>query len=92
MSRFKIKKEIILYTGNRKTDMYMKMQTEKGKKAYEPRFSNGKSSFGLSKEFKGMRQARARGTLNMTIQALLTAIGNNIIKINNNSIKNNINS
>ena len=46
----------------------MKMQTEKGKKAYEPRFSNGK-----------------------TIQALLTAIGNNIIKINNNSIKNNIN-
>ena len=91
MSRFKIKREIILYTGNRKTDMYMKMQTEKGRKAYEPRFSNGESPFGLSKEFKGMRQARARGTLNMTIQALLTAIGNNIIKINNYSIKNNIN-
>ena len=69
---FKIKREIILFTGNKKTDMYMKMQTEKGRKNYEPRFSKGESPFGLAKEFKGMRQARARGTKNMTTQALLT--------------------
>ena len=85
---FKIKREIILFTGNKKTDMYMKMQTEKGRKNYEPRFSKGESPFGLAKEFKGMRQARARGTKNMTTQALLTSIATNIIKINNYTIKN----
>ena len=80
-----------MYLGNPEDDMFMKMQTEKGRKAYEPRFSKGESPFGLAKEHKGMRQARARGTQHMTTQALLTSIATNIIKINNYMIKNNIN-
>ena len=68
--------------------MFMKMQTERGRKIYKPRFSRGESPFGLAKEHKGMRQARAKGTYNMTIQALLTSISTNIIKINNYEIKN----
>ena len=63
------------------------MQTEKGREIYAPRFSKGESPFALAKEFKGMRQARALGTEHMTLQALLTAIASNIIKINNFLIK-----
>ena len=86
-----LKKEIIMYLGNPKDDMFMKMQTEKGRKAYEPRFSKGESPFGIAKEHKGMRQARARGTQHMTTQALLTSIATNIIKINNYMVENNLN-
>ena len=86
--QFKRIKEIIVYQEDPETDMFMKMQTERGRKIYEPRFSRGESPFGLAKEHKGMRQARAKGTYNMTIQALLTSIATNIIKINNYEIKN----
>ena len=89
--KHELKKEIIMYLGDPRDDMFMKMQTEKGRKAYEPRFSKGESPFGIAKQHKGMRQARARGTQHMTTQALLTAIGTNITKINNYIIKNNIN-
>ena len=80
-----------MYLGNPEDDMFMKMQTEKGRKAYEPRFSKSESPFGLAKEYKGMRQARARGTQHMTTQALLTSIATNIIKINNYMVENNLN-
>lgn len=81
-------KEIIVYRGDPETEMFMKMQTQKGREIYEPRFSRGESPFGIAKEHKGMRQARAKGTENMTLQALLTSIATNIIKINNYEIKN----
>lgn len=61
----------------------MKMQTEKGREIYKHRFSKTESPFGLAKEYKGMAQARAKGTQHMTTQALLTSIATNIIKINN---------
>ena len=82
------KKEIIMYLGDPETDMFMKMQTEKGREIYGHRFSRGESPFGLAKEYKGMNQVRAKGTQHMTIQALLTSISTNIIKINNYEIKN----
>lgn len=44
--------------------------------------------FGIAKEHTGMRQARAKGTTQLTIQALLTSIATNIVKINNYLIKN----
>ena len=81
-------KEIIVYRGDPETEMFMKMQTQKGREIYEPRFSRGESPFGIAKEHKGMRQARAKGTENITLQASLTSIATNIIKINNYEIKN----
>lgn len=42
----------------------------------------------LQKKHKGMHQARAKGTTQLTIQALLTSIATNIVKINNYLIKN----
>ena len=77
-----------MYLGDPETDMFMKMQTEKGREIYGHRFSRGESPFGLAKEYKGMNQVRAKGTQHMTIQALLTSISTNIIKINNYEIKN----
>ena len=68
--------------------MFMKMQTEKGRKIYDYRFKRGESPFGIAKEYKGMRQARAKGTKQMTTQSLLISIATNIIKINNFLIKN----
>lgn len=85
---FKRIKEIIVYQGDPETDMFMKMQTEKGQEIYDYRFKRGESPFGIAKKHKGMRQARAKGTTQLTIQALLTSIATNIVKINNYLIKN----
>lgn len=65
----------------------MKIQTEKGKEIYAPRFSRGESQFRLAKEHKWMQQAKALGTEHMTLQALLTSIAAHITKINNYLIK-----
>ena len=51
-------------------------------------FKRGESPFGIAKKHKGMHQARAKGTTQLTIQALLTSIATNIVKINNYLIKN----
>ena len=79
------------FGGDLAKEMFLKMETEKGKEIYKPRFSKAESPFALSKEYLNMRQARARGVMQMDLQSKLTTIASNIIKINNYIHKNEIN-
>jgi hypothetical protein len=72
-------------------EMFLKMETEKAKETYKPRFSKAESPFALAKEHLNMRQARAKGIQQMDLQAKLTTIATNIIKINNHIHKNKTN-
>lgn len=71
--------------------MFLKMETERGKEIYQPRFSKAESPFALAKEYLNMRQARAIGVDQMDLQAKLTTIASNIIKINKYIHQNEIN-
>ena len=71
--------------------MLLKMETERGKEIYKPRFSKAESPFALAKEYLNMRQARAKCENQMDLQAKLTSIASNIIKINKYFHKNEIN-
>ena len=79
------------FGGNLSKEMFLKMESEKGKEIYKPRFSKAESPFALGKEYLNMRQARARGVMQMDLQAKLTTIASNIIKINNYMWENEIN-
>ena len=57
----------------------------------KPRFSKTESPFALGKEYLNLRQARARGVMQMDLQAKLTTIASNIIKINKYMWENEIN-
>ena len=54
--------------------MFLKMESEKGKEIYQPRFSKAESPFALGKEYLNMRQARARGVIQIDLQAKLIYI------------------
>ena len=71
--------------------MFLKMESEKGKEIYKPLFSKAESPFALGKEHLNMRQVRARGVMQMDLQAKLTTIASNIIKINKYMWENEIN-
>ena len=71
--------------------MFLKMESKNGKEIYKPRFSKAESPFALGKEYLNMRQARARGVMQMDLQAKLTTIASNIIKINKYMWENEIN-
>ena len=70
------------FGGDLAKEMFLKMETERGKEIYKPRFSKAESPFALAKEYLNMRQARAKGVNQMDLQAKLTTIASNIIKIN----------
>ena len=61
--------------------MFLKMESEKGKEIYQPRFSKAESPFALGKEYLNMRQARARGK---NTNEFTSKINNNCIKYNKN--------
>ena len=79
------------FGGDLAKEMFLKMESEKGKEIYKPRFSKAESPFALGKEYLNMRQARARGVLQMDLQSKLTTIASNIIKINKYIWENKIN-
>ena len=79
------------FCGDLSRDMLLKMETERGKEIYKPRFSKAESPFALAKEYLNIRQARAKCENQMDLQAKLTSIASNIIKINKYIHQNEIN-
>ena len=72
---------ITYFGGNLSKEMFLKMESKKGKEIYQLRFSKAESPFALGKEYLNMRQARARGEMQMDLQA---KFNNNYIKYNKN--------